>query len=104
MSVSVSGVDEGAVAAGAEADRRQAEYFRRLLQQRFSQLNDDIAGHYRRLTRHQIRDDFAELRRMRRMIRAEEQEQRSLQRMIEALDERFPELSATRRGREFGQG
>ena len=78
MSTLAAGVDDAIAGATTKADRRQADYFRELLQKQSSQLSDNIGSYYRRLTRHQVRNDFAEVRRMRRMIRAAEQEQRSL--------------------------
>jgi hypothetical protein len=89
MKAPVADAPEDAATEAHAADRRQAEYFRRLLHERYTQLGDKIAGHQRLLTRYQNRDESSEARRMRRIIRDEERERETVKRLIEELDSRF---------------
>ncbi len=72
------------------ADRRQAEYLRRVLHERYLELGDKIAGHQRLVIRYQNRDESSEASRMRRTLRDEERERDTVRRLIGALDARFP--------------
>jgi hypothetical protein len=71
------------------ADRRQAEYFRRLLHEQYLQLCDQIAGHQRLVIKYQNRDEPSQASRMRRILRDEERERDTVLRLIDALDARF---------------
>jgi hypothetical protein len=71
------------------ADRRQADYFRRLLDGQRSQVELELAAHSSMLERHQRAGDLPGIRRARRLLRATQTELFTIQRLIEALDIRF---------------
>jgi hypothetical protein len=71
------------------ADRRQAEYYRRLLHQRYLELCETIASHHRLVIGTQQRRERSEASRMRRILRDEQRECDTVRRLIEALDARF---------------
>jgi len=74
------------------ADRRQAEYFRRVLHKRYIELGDNIAKNQLLVIRHQNRSESAEARRKRRMLRDAERERHTVRRLIDALEARFGAL------------
>jgi hypothetical protein len=77
------------------ADRRQAEYFRRMLHEQYLGLCDKIAGHQRLVIKYENRDEPSEASRMRRILRDEECERDTVRRLIDALDARFFTDAAT---------
>ena len=82
----------GLTAHSRSADRRQAEYFRRLLADQRAQVSDELSGHAASLARYQQVGDLAGVRRLRRIVRANETELMTLDRLIFALDNRFGPL------------
>ena len=78
------------------ADRRQAEYYRRLLEDQRAQVQEELAAHGATLSQYHQAGDLSGVRRLRRLVRAKETELITLDRLIQALDKRFgpPELSA----------
>lgn len=79
------------------ADRRQAEYFRRLLDDQRAQISFELSGHAASLARYQQVGDLAGVRRLRRIVRAKETEIMTLDGLISALDNRFgpPDLAVS---------
>jgi hypothetical protein len=71
------------------ADRRQADYYRRLLEDQRAQVHEELAEHSQMLARHQRAGDLSGVKRMRRLVRAKETELITLDRLIQALDRRF---------------
>ena len=90
MNAPVTDVPDAAAIDAQAADLRQAEYFRRMLHDRYVELGDKIASHQRLLIKYRNRDESSEASRMRRILRDEQRERETVQRMIEALDARFP--------------
>jgi hypothetical protein len=74
------------------ADRRQAEYFRRLLDDQRAQVSFELSGHAASLARYQQVGDQAGVRRLRRIVRAKETEMVTLNRLISSLHNRFGPL------------
>jgi hypothetical protein len=89
MNAPAAGVAEADGTKAAAADRRQAEYFRRVLQDRYSELCDKIASDQRLLIKCQNRDEPSEASRMRRSLRDAERERKTVRRLIGAIDARF---------------
>ena len=89
MNAGAAGVAEADVTEAQAADRHQAEYFRRVLEERYIELCDRIAGHQRLLIKCQSRDEPSEVSRMRRTLRDVERERKTVRRLIDAIDARF---------------
>ena len=70
-------------------DRRQAEYYRRLLEIQRAQIYEELVGHAATLTRYHQAGDLPGVRRLRRLVRAKESELVTLERLINGLDRRF---------------
>jgi hypothetical protein len=94
MNAPLSG-DAESIADAQSANRRQAEVFRRVLHERYCELDNRIAANYRLLTKFQNSQQYDDARRVRRMLRIEEHEHDEVQWLIRALDDRFPELRRT---------
>lgn len=71
------------------ADRRQADYYRRLLEGQRAQVQEELAEHSQVLAHHQRAGDLSGVKRVRRLVRANETELMTVDRLIEALDKRF---------------
>jgi hypothetical protein len=77
-------------AAAATADRRQAEYFRRVLAQSRRHIEHRLAEHQKAIATAEAAGDADGAASLRRMARAEQQERQTLDGMIEKLQRRFP--------------
>jgi hypothetical protein len=71
------------------ADRQQAEYFRRVLDDQRTQVQQELARDSSLLAKYQHAGDLSGVRRMRRVVRARETELITLDRLIDALNQRF---------------
>jgi hypothetical protein len=79
----------GLVEHRRRADRRQADYYRRSLEEQRAQVLAESAEHEQMLARHQRAGDLSGVKRMRRLVRAKETELNTVDRLIQALDRRF---------------
>ena len=89
MNRPAAGVDQVAAAAAEAADRRQAEYYLRVLSQECLQIHRRIAKYQAATARYESRGGVDDARRCRRMIRKEEHDRDRLEGMIAALHLRF---------------
>ena len=71
------------------ADRCQAEYYRKLLDDQQVQIHQELTGHAATLARYQHVGDLSGVRRMRRLVRAKETELNTIGYLIRGLDARF---------------
>jgi hypothetical protein len=85
----------GLAAHRRSADRRQGDYFRRLLDDQRAQVQQELSGHAAMLAEHQQAGDLSGVRRLRRLVRAKETELTTLDRLIQALEQRFGPPSPT---------
>ncbi|OBK44241.1 hypothetical protein [Mycobacterium sp. 1081908.1] len=81
---------ESPAAAAATADRRQAEYFRRVLTQNRRHIDHRLAEYQKAIATAETVGDTEGAAGIRRMARAEEQERRTLDGLIQKLQRRFP--------------
>jgi hypothetical protein len=80
------------------ADRTQAEYYRKLLDDQQTQIHKELTGHAATMARYQHVGDLSGVRRMRRLVRAKETELNTIGYLIRGLDARFgPQGSVPRR-------
>jgi hypothetical protein len=93
MNAPAAHVPEADVTKAHDADRRQAEYFRRVLHERDAELGNKIAAHQRQLIRYNNGAEASDASRMRRLLREEERERETVLRLIDALDARFPAVA-----------
>src|SRR5947209_3754631 len=77
-------------AAAEAADRSQAEYFRRLLEQHRTETDHAIAGYHAAMEEQEARGELSGIGELTRQVRRAEQERDGIDRMIAALDRRFP--------------
>lgn len=84
---------ESPVAAAATADRRQAEYFRRVLVQNRRHIEHRLAEYQKAIATAEATGDAEGASSVRRMARLEEQERQTLDGLIEKLQRRFPPRS-----------
>jgi hypothetical protein len=89
MSAPAAGAADADVTEAQAADRRQAEYFRRVLHERYVELCDKIASDQLLVIKHQNRDESCEAARMRRALRDQVRERNTVRRLIDAIDARF---------------
>jgi hypothetical protein len=85
----VATAETPAVAAAA-ADRRQADYFRRVLAQSRRHIEHRLAEYQKAIATAEAARDADGAASLRRMARVEEQERQTLDGMIEKLQRRFP--------------
>jgi hypothetical protein len=78
----------------ATADRRQAEYFRRMLNQNRRHIDHRLAEYQRAIATAEGAGDAEGAAGLRRMARVDEQERRTLDGLIEKLQRRFPPRNA----------
>ena len=71
------------------ADRRQAEYYRRLLEDQRAQIADELAGHTATLAQYRHDGDLSGFSRMRRLVRAKETELNTIAYLLRGLQLRF---------------
>src|SRR5947209_4081242 len=81
---------ETSAAAAATADRRQADYFRRVLAQNRRHIEHRLAEHQKAIATAEAAGDTDGAASLRRMARVEEQERQTLDGLIEKLQRRFP--------------
>jgi hypothetical protein len=70
-------------------DRRQADYYWRLLDDRRDQVQEELAGDSLLLASYQQDGDLSGVRRLRRLVRAKETELITIARLIQAIETRF---------------
>jgi hypothetical protein len=85
---------ESAAAAAATADRRQADYFRRVLTSNRRHIDHRLAEYQKAIATAEAAGDTETAAGVRRMARVEEQERRTLDGLIEKLQRRFPPRNA----------
>jgi hypothetical protein len=81
----------------AEADARQADYYRGVLEGTRSEAAAELAEHVRRLTECMTSGEMASVSVVRRSIRNIENDIRKVDRMLDRLNLRFPGESLRRR-------
>ncbi|OBI93080.1 hypothetical protein [Mycobacterium sp. 1245805.9] len=81
---------ESPTAAAATADRRQADYFRRVLVQNRRHIEHRLSEYQKAIATAEATGDAEGAASVRRMARLEEQERQTLDVMIEKLQRRFP--------------
>jgi hypothetical protein len=81
--------DDNGVGYARTADRRQAEYYLRLLGQQREYVETELAADRHLLAGHSAPRDFNESRRLLRAIKRQETELRVLDRLIDALNDRL---------------
>jgi hypothetical protein len=85
------------VRSAADADARQAEYFRDFFARERRELVSDLSAYVTRLTVSMTTGSAGDVRQIRRCIRVTETEIRAIDRMVAALDYRFPDEPVRRR-------
>lgn len=81
---------EPPAAAAATADRRQADYFRRVLIQNHRHIDHRLAEYQKAIAAAEAAGDAEGAASLRRMARVEQQERETLDGLIEKLQRRFP--------------
>jgi hypothetical protein len=81
---------ESATVAAAAADRRQADYFRRVLGQSRRHIEHRLAEYQKAIATAEADGDAEGASSLRRMARVEEQERQTLNGLMEKLQRRFP--------------
>ncbi|HZA08437.1 hypothetical protein [Mycobacterium sp.] len=88
MHSTLSRIDQR-IKASEAADRQQAEYFRRVLRERCTDLDRRIEKYENAVARHLTRGNSTDARLLRRMMRTEQGERQTLERMLWRLHDRF---------------
>jgi hypothetical protein len=70
-------------------DRRQAAYFRTLLDRQRMLVEEELGSHLQSLAQHRDSGDLWAIKRLRRAIHAREADRYALERLIAALDDRL---------------